>query len=133
MFWSLSDGYISAILYLSETIRANFVWLAVPVMVSTTLSADLEGLSEMYGVNEVSLNKSEDTVEIDTVVIRGKSVKIYAPAVYHPDHYKLHKKFLISYYSGEKESAAFFAGQLQVKGPSEMRLYYAMMVAKLTK
>ena len=83
----------------------------------------------MYGLKDIVLTraKTEYTVELDTVLIEGVETKLYGTVAYMPDHYKLHKKFLKSYYEGNYQSALFFAKQLELDGPPEMRNYYISM------
>ena len=103
------------------------------------LASRLEGQSKPYGVRMVlgartaELVKDEyDVVELDTIAVKGKKegVQVYSLATYLPEHYKLHRKFLFSYYAGNWKEASFFAEQLRVDGPTEMRQYYVNMLER---
>jgi len=107
---------------------------------SVNLASRLEGQSKPYGVKMIlgpdtaaQVDDEFPTVELDCIAVKGKTegVKIYTLASYHPDHYKLHKKYLMSYYSGDWETAIFFAGQLKLDGPTEMRQYYSNMIERM--
>ena len=107
---------------------------------SVNLASRLEGQSKPYGVKMIlgpdtaaQVDDEFPTVELDCIAVKGKTegVRIYTLASYHPDHYKLHKKYLMSYYSGDWETAIFFAGQLKLDGPTEMRQYYSNMIERM--
>ena len=107
---------------------------------SVNLASRLEGQSKPYGVKmvlgELTAKQVEDeypTVELDCIAVKGKTegVKIYTLATYQPDHYKLHKKYLMGYYEGEWEGAIFLAKQLVADGPVEMRQYYKNMIERM--
>jgi adenylate cyclase len=107
---------------------------------SVNLASRLEGQSKPYGVKMIlgpdtaaQVDDEFPTVELDCIAVKGKTegVRIYTLASYHPDHYKLHKKYLMSYYSGDWETAIFFAGQLKLDGPTEMRQYYSNMIERI--
>ena len=104
------------------------------------LASRLEGQSKPYGVKMVlgartaELIKTEyPTVELDTIAVKGKTegVKIYGLSWYIPEHYKLHKKFLIAYYQGEWVGAIFFAKELAANGPKDLRQYYLNMIERM--
>ena len=107
---------------------------------SVNLASRLEGQSKPYGVKMIlgpdtaaQVKDEFPTVELDCIAVKGKTegVRIYTLAAYHPDHYKLHKKYLLSYYNGDWEAAMFFAGQLKLDGPTEMRQYYSNMIERM--
>lgn len=107
---------------------------------SVNLASRLEGQSKPYGVKMIlgpntaaQVDDEFPTVELDCIAVKGKTegVRIYTLASYHPDHYKLHKKYLMSYYNGDWETAIFFAGQLKLDGPTEMRQYYSNMIERM--
>lgn len=109
---------------------------------SVNLASRLEGQSKPYGVRIVlgaltaeQVKDEYDIVELDNIAVKGKKegVQIFGLATYLPDHYKLHKKYLSSYYSGHWKEAIFFAGQLQVDGPVEMRQYYINMIERMNE
>jgi len=83
----------------------------------------------LYCLKDIVLSRTdtEYSVELDTVLIDGVETKLYGTIAYMPDHYKNHKKFLKSYYEGNYHSALFFAKQLELDGPPEMRNYYISM------
>jgi len=104
------------------------------------LASRLEGQSKPYGVRIVlgtltaeQVKDEYPVVELDTIAVKGKKegVQIFGLATYQPEHYKLHKKYLSSYYSGNWKEAIFFAGQLQMDGPVEMRQYYINMIERM--
>ena len=106
------------------------------------LASRLEGQSKPYGVRMVigartaELVKDEyPVVELDTIAVKGKTegVQVYSLATYTPEHYKLHRKFLFSYYAGNWKEAAFFAEQLKSEAPTEMRQYYVNMLERLSE
>ena len=106
------------------------------------LASRLEGQSKPYGVRMVlgaltaeQVKDEYPVVELDTIAVKGKNegVKIYGLATYTQDHYKLHKKFLISYYAGNWKEASFFADTLKSDGPVEMRQYYINMLERLNE
>ena len=106
------------------------------------LASRLEGQSKPYGVRMVigartaELVKDEyPVVELDTIAVKGKTegVQVYSLATYTPEHYKLHRKFLFSYYAGNWKEAAFFAEQLKSDSPKEMRQYYVNMLDRLAE
>lgn len=107
---------------------------------SVNLASRLEGQSKPYGVKMVlgartaELVKDEyPVVELDTIAVKGKTegVQIYGLSTYTPEHYKLHKKFLTSYYVGNWKEAIFFAEQLKADAPVDMRQYYANMIERM--
>lgn len=108
---------------------------------SVNLASRLEGQSKPYGVKIVlgSLTAEQvkdeyPVVELDCIAVKGKKegVKIFTLATYQPEHYKLHKKYLACYYSGNWSEAMFFAKQLEVDGPVEMRHYYTNMIERMS-
>jgi len=107
---------------------------------SVNLASRLEGQSKPYGVKMIigSLTAEQvqdeyPTVELDCIAVKGKTegVKIFTLATYQPEHYKLHKKYLMGYYEGEWEGAIFLAKQLAADGPVEMRQYYKNMIERM--
>jgi adenylate cyclase len=103
------------------------------------LASRLEGQSKPYGVRMVLGSRTAElvkdeypVVELDTIAVKGKTegVQVYSIAAYTQDHYKLHKKFLFSYYVGNWKEASFFAEQLKTIGPTEMRQYYTNMLER---
>ena len=107
---------------------------------SVNLASRLEGQSKPYGVKMVlgaltaeQVDDEYPTVELDTIAVKGKNegVKIFTLATYQPEHYKLHKKYLMGYYEGEWEGAIFLAKQLVADGPVEMRQYYKNMIERM--
>jgi adenylate cyclase len=109
---------------------------------SVNLASRLEGQSKPYGVKMVLGARTAElvkddypVVELDTIAVKGKTkgVQVYSIAAYVQDHYKLHKKFLSSYYSGNWKEAIFFAEQLKADGPVDMRYYYANMLERLNE
>jgi adenylate cyclase len=109
---------------------------------SVNLASRLEGQSKPYGVRIVlgslTAEQGKDeypVVELDTIAVKGKTegVQIYGLATYTQEHYKLHKKFLFSYYVGNWKEASFFAEQLKSDGPVEMRQYYTNMLERFAE
>jgi adenylate cyclase len=109
---------------------------------SVNLASRLEGQSKPYGVKMVlgaltaeQIKDEYPIVELDTIAVKGKTegVQIYGLATYTQDHYKLHKKFLFSYYVGNWKEASFFAEQLKAEGPTEMRQYYTNMLERFAE
>lgn len=109
---------------------------------SVNLASRLEGQSKPYGVKMVlgartaELIKDEyPVIELDCIAVKGKKegVKIYTVSTYQEDHYKLHKKFLKSYYDGnwDEGGAIFQAKQLTKSSPTDMRQYYANMIERM--
>ena len=107
---------------------------------SVNLASRLEGQSKPYGVRIIlgSLTAEQvkdeyPVVELDTIAVKGKTegVKIFTPAIYQPEHHKLHKKYLKAYYDGEWEGAIFLAKQLKAEGPVEVRQYYSNMIDRM--
>jgi len=107
---------------------------------AVNLASRLEGQSKPYGVKMIlgpdTAAQVEDefpTVELDCIAVKGKTegVKIYTLSTYQPEHYKLHKKYLLAYYNGEWEGAIFLAKQLKKDGPTEMRQYYYNMIERM--
>jgi adenylate cyclase len=107
---------------------------------AVNLASRLEGQSKPYGVRLVlgtltaqQVRDEYPTVELDTIAVKGKQqgVTIYTVSTYQPEHYKLHRKFLSSYYAGNWKEAWFFAEQLRVSGPADMRQYYINMIERL--
>jgi adenylate cyclase len=107
---------------------------------SVNLASRLEGQSKPYGVKMIlgalTAKQVEDeypTVELDCIAVKGKTegVKIFTLATYQPDHYKLHKKYLLAYYHGDWEGAIFLAKQLQAEGPPDVRQYYTNMIERM--
>ena len=107
---------------------------------SVNLASRLEGQSKPYGVKMVLgartaelVKKDFPTVELDTIAVKGKTegVKIYGLSWYMPEHYKLHKKYLMAYYHGDWEAAIFFAKQLKIEGPKDLRQYYCNMIERM--
>jgi len=107
---------------------------------AVNLASRLEGQSKPCGVKMIlgpdTAAQVEDefpTVELDCIAVKGKTegVKIYTLSTYQPEHYKLHKKYLLAYYNGEWEGAIFLAKQLKKDGPTEMRQYYYNMIERM--
>lgn len=107
---------------------------------SVNLASRLEGQSKPYGVKIVlgtdtaeQVKDEYDTVELDCIAVKGKKegVKIFTLSTYQPDHYKLHKKYLLAYYHGDWEAAIFLAKQLKADGPPDMRQYYCNMIERM--
>lgn len=107
---------------------------------SVSTAARLEGQTKSYGVlliigpETAKLVKDEiPVVELDCIAVKGKTVglKIYTPATYVPEHYKLHKKYLMAYYHGDWEAAIFLAKQLKKDSPTHMREYYCKMIDRM--
>jgi adenylate cyclase len=107
---------------------------------AVNLASRLEGQSKPYGVKIIlgSLTAEQvkdeyPVVELDCIAVKGKTegVKIYTPCVYQEEHYKLHKKYLKSYYDGIWDSAIFFAKDLEINGPTELRQYYHNMIERM--
>lgn len=121
---------LGTILYHHQTIWSD---TAGAVHAAVFATAGTVGLNQQYGVDNILLRRSgrQDTVELDTIDLAGRRTKIYAAVTYMPEHYKLHKKFLISYYADNVTEAMFFAQQLQAHGPPAMRQYYTNMIQRL--
>ena len=109
---------------------------------SVNLASRLEGQSKPYGVKMVlgaltaeQIKDEYPIVELDTIAVKGKTegVQIYGLATYTQEHYKLHKKYLFSYYAGNWKEASFFAEQLKIDGPTEMRQYYTNMLERFAE
>lgn len=109
---------------------------------SVNLASRLEGQSKPYGVRIVlgaltaeQVKDEYPVVELDTIAVKGKTegVQVYSVATYTQEHYKLHKKFLFSYYAGNWKESSFFAEQLKNDGPVEMRQYYVNMIERLAE
>ena len=107
---------------------------------SVNLASRLEGQSKPYGVKmvlgELTAKQVDDeypSVELDCIAVKGKNegVKIFTLATYQPEHYKLHKKYLLAYYHGDWEAAIFLAKQLKADGPPETRQYYINMIERM--
>lgn len=126
-------SFAGTILCNNAAVCAGADWYLLPLVLSTVGARELLDFYDTYGVDRIVLDEHADehTVEIDTVVLKGKTVKLYSIAAYMPDHYKLHKKFLASYYNSDTASAIFFANQLKLAGPTKMRNYYAKMLYRL--
>jgi adenylate cyclase len=107
---------------------------------SVNLASRLEGQSKPYGVRIVlgaltaeQVKDEYPVVELDTIAVKGKTegVKIFTPAVYQPEHLKVHKKYLLGYYHGDWDAAIFLAKQLKADGPPETRQYYSNMIERM--
>lgn len=107
---------------------------------SVNLASRLEGQSKPYGVKMILGSLTAEQVkddypvaELDCIAVKGKTegVKIFTLAIFQPEHYKLHKKYLKAYYDGEWEGAIFLAKQLKAEGPPEMRQYYYNMIERM--